>query len=174
MTAAEPTPDQLIAELHRLGIRHLATMTPPSDDVPLTPLRMLTSMAACPDARVRSALVPLFLWRPDLAACVREAAAITTGQARAMVMCGYSAAVALEHQLAGALEHIRPADAPPLHDVFDQDLGLVAAMSPIVRLEEVARRHAQLSGRDINWRGTYEHAVASALRAAEPAVEWSH
>lgn len=173
MKATEPTPDQLIAELHRLGVRHLATTTPSPTYVPLTPLHLLTSLANCPDARVRSALVPLFLWRPDFAASVRNAAAATTGQARAMLMCSYSAAVAMEHGLAGALGQLRSANALPLHDFFNQDLGVTANAGPVDRLQEVARRHAQLSGRDINWKGTYEHAVASALRAAEPAVEWS-
>ncbi len=159
-----PTPDQLIAALHRLGIRHLATMTPAPEDVPLSPRDLLIGLAACPDARVRSALVPLFLWRPDFASAAPDAAAETNGQARVMLLCCYAAAVSLERQLA---------DAPTLPNLFERDLGLSAFESPAARLKEVARRHALLSGRDINWQGTYEHAVAVALRFVEPAVAWS-
>lgn len=171
--AASATPNQLIAILRRLGIHHLATTTPSLEDVPRSPLSLVTSLATCPDARVRSALIPLFLWRPDYAPAARDASAAVSGEARVYLQCTYSAAVALEHQLADTLAGIPRPEAPPLPDLFAHDLRLTAYVSPRLRLDEIARRHAELSGEDINWRGTYEHAVAAALRFAIPEISWS-
>lgn len=158
------SPDQLIAELHRLGIRHLASTTPSRDDVPLSPLGLVTGLAACPDARVRSALVPLFLLRPDYASAARAASTVVSGQARTVLLCGYSAAVALEHLLADALPATGRPAAPPLPDIFAAELELAPTASPLQRIDDVGRRHAELTGEDVNWRGTYEHAAAAALR----------
>lgn len=168
--AASTTPDQLIAELHRLGIRHLATTTPFPNSVPLTRLECVTRLAASPDARVRSALIPLFIIRPDYASVARTASAILSGRARNYLKCGYSAAVALEQNLADTLAAIARPETPPLPDLFADELGLTALDNPLVRLDEVAKRHAELSGQDINWRGTYQHATATALRFALPVI----
>ena len=165
--------DHLIAPLRRLGIRHLATTTPSLEDVPPSPLSLVTSLATCPDARVRSALIPLFLWRPDYAPAARDASGVVSGEARVYLQCSYSAALVLQHLLADTLARITRPEAPPLPDLFADDLGLTAYESPPLRLEEIARRHAELSGADINWRGTYEHAVAAALRFAVPEIAWS-
>lgn len=172
MTVPSPTADQLVAELHRLGIRHLATTTPATPSAPLGPQRLLTGLAASPDARVRAALVPLFLWHPDLADVVRAAAAELSGHARVYLQCSYSAAVALEHRMADPAVAHEHRGEPELRDHFAADLGLNRHASTEVRLAEIARRHAQLSGEAIDWRGTYEHALAAALRFAEPVPAW--
>jgi hypothetical protein len=50
-----------------------------------------------------------------------------------------------------------------LPDVFSDELDLTGD-SPAARLQHLARLHAQFSGENLNWEGTYENAAHHLLR----------
>jgi len=54
-------------------------------------------------------------------------------------------------------------DSPTLPDLFAAELGLPAFIDPDHGLQRLAERHRQLSGRTINWLGTYEHGAQRLL-----------
>ncbi|HND49419.1 MAG TPA: hypothetical protein PLL95_12720, partial [Anaerolineales bacterium] len=46
-----------------------------------------------------------------------------------------------------------------LPDHFSLELGLVPSTDVNENLQELAKRHKELSGRRVNWLGTYQHAA---------------
>jgi hypothetical protein len=179
------TGDQLVVELERLGLRYLSRSASQEPSAPLAPDALIAGLAASPEARLRSALIPLFLWRPDYASAAwavgahgrapqpdghappPDGRAPLPDKARLMLQCCYSAAVALQRRYAVRLAQLgRP--VTPLPDIFAVALDLPPMADPAARLAAVAARHAQLSGEAINWLGTYEQAAATFLRFVAP------
>jgi hypothetical protein len=156
--------DQIARELYRLGIRHLSW---DRDTAPgsFTKKSLLVDLAASLDARLRNALVPLFLFRPDYADAVVPAADELTGPSRAHLVCTYSAAVAFQKVHRPRLVGLSDSTLG-LPDYFSDELDLSATQSPDSRLAAIGDRHARLSGEDIDWCGTYHHAVEACLRFA--------
>lgn len=164
-----PSGDQIAMELHRLGVRHLswARDTSPAG---LTPTSLLIELAMSPDARLRDALVPLFILQPGLADAVLPAADQLVGRPRVHLVCAYSAAVVLQSVHGPRI--IGQSDSPrTLPDSFGDELDIPATLSPEARLAAIGARHAGLSGEDIDWCGTYRHAVDACLRFAETMPE---
>ena len=159
--------DRLVAELERLGLRYLSRGPLPEPNTPLTPEALISGLAASPEARLRAALIPLFLWKTAHAASALAVAVALNGRARITLLCYYSAAVALQRRYAATLSNLGCPDVS-LPDLFAVTLDLPPLDDPESRLAAVAERHAQLSGEAINWLGTYEHAAATFLRFAEP------
>jgi hypothetical protein len=163
-----PSGDQVVLELHRLGIRHLSC----SRDVRpvyLAPVSLVTALAGSPEARLRGALVPLLLLRPDYATAVPIVAERLSGQARVSLVCAHSAAIALQSEYGPRLA-LLSVGSQALPDLFASELKLPPLEGADERLATVAERQAQLSGEAINWRGTYRHAVDACLRFADPAA----
>jgi hypothetical protein len=160
-----------VAELWRLGVRHL-TGSRCARAVGLTPEALVTGLATSTEARLRAALVPLFLRRPDYAPAARRAAEHLTGTPRITLQCCYSAAVALQARHAVHLPGAADA-ADRLPDLFDEVLELSPATDPDARLAAIGARHAVLTAEPINWRGTYEHAAAAFVRTVEGTAAWT-
>ncbi len=166
--ATLPSGDQIVLELHRLGIRHLSC-SGDGRPVPIAPESLVIALADSPEARLRGALVPLLLLRPDYAAAVPIAAERLSGQARVTLACAHSAAVTMQSEYGPRLAQL-PASSQPLPDLFASELNLPPLEGADERLSAIAERHAQLSGEAINWRGTYRHAVDACLRFVDPAL----
>ena len=164
--------DRLVAELERLGLRYLSRGPLPEPIAPLAPEALISGLAASPEARLRAALVPLFLWRPDYAGAALAVSEGLNDKARIKLLCYYSAAVALQRRYVerGVEAHLGAHGRAPLPDLFASALGLPPMVDPTIRLSVVAERHAQLSGESINWLGTYENAASTFLRFAEPSL----
>jgi len=115
---------------------------------------------------VRLALIPLLLARPDYAAFLPDALPGLSAAAHVVLRCYATAAAILQalyairlHALFGAL--------PRLRDWFTAELDLSLTGSPDEQLARLAARQRQLSGRSLNWVGTYRHGADSFLRFME-------
>ncbi len=64
--------EQLVAQLHRLGVEHLARLQPDLPCAPLSPVHLITELAAHSQARFRSSLILLFLRRPSFSQFIPE------------------------------------------------------------------------------------------------------
>ncbi len=157
----------LAAELGRLGIPFV---TFSADDRPLPPPApdmLLASLAMSDEARLRMALIPLFLTLPNHARSVTEAAVALPARAQVTLVCYYTAAMLLQRKYAQRLSRLG-IDHAPLPDLFGRELGLSPADDADSSLARLAKRHAELSGRPLNWRGTYEQAAMRFMQR----VEW--
>ncbi|MEZ4516746.1 MAG: hypothetical protein R3C44_07870 [Chloroflexota bacterium] len=158
--------EQLATELARLNVPLLAYSIQDYVQVPLTPEELIDGLAGSSEARVRMALIPLFLARPTLAPQATTVAATQTGESRTTLVCYYTAAMLLQRQLSKQLTLLN-LPTTPLPDHFSQELALPSGGNPDALLQSLARRQAELTGRALNWYGTYHHAAESFLRQVE-------
>ncbi len=175
ITAVEHTKhrlnEQLVAELDALGVHFLRGAKAAEPTGQIAPASLMALLAANPEARMRLALIPLLLRRPDYAyyvgAALQDAA---TGQL--VLKCYYTAARYLQQKYRARLEH-SIGHTTPLPDLFSDELGLKPSADPDEGLSDLAQRHTYLSGKAINWLGTYEHAAQRWLAALERAQRWA-
>jgi hypothetical protein len=152
------TDDQLVSELWARDVRFLMG-SKPTHTPKLAPAQLIAALAESHEARLCLALIPLFLQYPKFARRVKSIANDLTPPARLMLQCYYTAAVWL------AQKHLPIISILP--DLFSDELGLTPTADPEENLRKLAKRHQELSGRSINWLGTYEHAADVWLKQVE-------
>ena len=158
--------EQVVAELGRLGVSYLSRQTVDSDRFPYAPDELLRQLVCQPSSRVRVALISLLLARPDYAGHALKALDGLSPEGAQRLRIFYTAAVILQQKYADQLQTTQPGHWRKLPDLFSDDLGI--AKGPVERrLQELARLHAQWSGNNINWAGTYENAARLLVRQWE-------
>lgn len=145
------TGEQLTGALNILGVRFIMGETGRDKRLHKQPARLLAALARSSEARLRLALIPLFLEHPEFSAHARAAADLLEAPARLTLQCYYTAAF--------CLQRILPAPGKPLPDLFSGELNLNLGADPEENLRALARRHRELSGASVNWLGTYQHAA---------------
>ncbi|MEW5828050.1 MAG: hypothetical protein AB1846_04100 [Chloroflexota bacterium] len=123
------------------------------------PARLIAALAQSEEARLRLSLIPLFLEHPEFAAHARSVARKLAPPARLTLQCYYSASLWLG-------QRYQPQRAS-LPDHFSRELGLQVTNDPETNLSLLAQRHQQLSGAQVNWLGTYQHAAQIWLKSLE-------
>lgn len=165
--ALAPPNEILAAELERLGVRFVTTQSDePSPYPPLSRQELIRGLAMSGEARLQMALIPLLIVRPAYAQAVAQVATGLTGPSRVTLVCYYTAARLLQRTYDERLDFLNPKCAP-LPDLFGTELNLPETGSAEAMLQRLAQRHADLSGRRLNWYGTYHHAVSGILRQSE-------
>ncbi len=157
--------EALVAELHRLDIRHLARLKIGELLRPMSPEDLIAGLAASADARVQTALILLFLRRPSLSAYVRGVLPRLDDQAANALRLYYQAAVYLRRDLVDDLQRYSD-DVVPLPDFFSAQLGLPApgTITTDVALTTLGQVHARLSGWAYNWAGSYRQNIPRFLK----------
>ena len=156
--------DQLVNELNVLGVHFLRG----GDDAPAfyKPADLIVALASSPEARLRLALIPLFLQHPEFASFAITAKGLMPERAKIFCMCYYTAAHLFQkihrEKIKNLLGHV---DLLP--DLFSEEIGLQRIPDPQARLKLLAQRQCELSGADINWLGTYHHGLERWLKPME-------
>jgi hypothetical protein len=148
---------QLTNALHALGVHFILGGSRKDISLRRQPARLIAGLAGSNEARLRLALIPLFLEHPEFSGHVRAACASLEASARLTLQCYYSAAVLFQQKYRERLAPVL-GPRPALPDYFSQALG-VAQGDPETGLQMLATRHQELSGEKVNWLGTYRHAV---------------
>lgn len=166
MTGAE-----LAAALAALDVPFIAGASRQRRAAPPQPTVLLASLAASEEARLRLALIPLLLRRPELACHADAALRLMAPQARTCFRCYYTAALLLQEihrerlkTLVGRLD--------VLPDLFSGELEVPGRTDPSDALRILAMRQRDLTGRSINWLGTYEHGADQLLQVLERRKQW--
>ncbi|MEZ4660525.1 MAG: hypothetical protein R2911_23460 [Caldilineaceae bacterium] len=165
------TNEQLADLLHALDAPFVwgdAHRAPP---IPTDWTALIVALAANREARLRLSLIPLFLRHASAAQYAKTAAAQLSGDALLCLRCYYTAAYFLQQVHRMRLEKIIGSFAP-LPDLFSADLGLPTLGAAEARLRALAVQHGQLSGRALNWLGTYEHGAQQFMRYLEQKQAW--
>ena len=149
------TGDQLTNALRALDVNFILGGQRQEASLHKQPARLIAALAESDEARLRLSLIPLFLEHPEFA--VRRASVHTIAKrlkpaARLTLQCYYSAAVWLAQKYQSAAR-------APLPDYFSKELHLHPTADPEENLRALAKRHKELSGRRVNWLGTYQHAA---------------
>lgn len=151
--------DQLTNALRTLGVHFILGGNSKDESLHKQPTLLIAYLAESEEARLRLSLIPLFLEHPEFATHVRAVAKTLHQAARLTLQCYYSAAVWLGQKY--------QAPTKSLPDYFSSDLGLQVTEDPETNLRRLARRHQELSGMQVNWLGTYQHAAQVWLKSLE-------
>lgn len=152
MSPLSPIPgEQLTSALNRLNIRFIVDSQSGEEKLSAQPTRLIAALAQSDEARLRLALIPLFLEHPEFALHAPRAADLLSPDARLTLQCYYTAARFLQQLLF-------PGETS-LPDYFSQELNLSLTQDPMENLRLLAKRHRELSGMQVNWLGTYLHAA---------------
>ena len=171
------TADELADTLYALGIRFVQGGESPSLPLQYNPEYLISALAESSEARLRLALIALFLEHPEYHVYVCAAAKKINPSARLTLLCYYSAAVLLQNIHCLALTALLGVK-PTLPHYFAHDLTLLSSEDPQTAMRLLAQRHQVMSGAQINWLGTYNHALQQWLafkkgKHHEPVTEQS-
>jgi hypothetical protein len=165
------TSTQLVTELDALGVHFLQGGNDPGAAGKVDPVTLLAALAASDEARLRLALIPLLLQRPDFAAHASLVVQRLPAPARIVFKCYYTAALLLQKKHMSHLEALL-GKRDSLPDLFSAELDVLAPHNPEAGLRALAERQSMLSGKSINWLGTYEHAARRFLIHLERKKSW--
>lgn len=163
-------PSQLVDALNSLSVSFLRGGSGVASQI--EPDQLLVALAGSPEARLRLALIPLLLEHPEFSCAVLAALPHAPPDAAVTLRCYYTAAYWLQQKYQTRLTAALGV-TPPLPDLFRAELGLATYADPDTALHALADRQRLLSGRVLNWFGTYEHAVQSWLRQLEQKLSWN-
>lgn len=166
MTTALPiTGDLLVSELWARDVPFL--MGEQTSPAPLLdPATLIQSLAQSDEARVRMALIPLFLRHPEFSSEAGKADEGLLPSDQLYLRFYYTAAFLLQQKYWERLVSIFP-EQIPLPDLFSEKLGISLGSDPDETLVRLGKHHQVLSGRIINWIGTYEHAAERLIKHVE-------
>jgi len=163
------SPTELVDALDTLGVCFLRGGSGATRN--FSPAVLIAALASSPEARLRMALIPLFLAHPEFAPKVRSAARSLLAKDAVVLRCTYTAAVWLQAKYRVRLEAVC-GPQPALPDLFGEVLGITGQTEPDSALPLLAQRQRELTGITLNWLGTYEHAAQSWLRFREQKNQW--
>jgi hypothetical protein len=161
----------LIGALDGLGVRFLAGGAS-AEPAAIPPARLLAALAEQGDARLRLAIVPLLLCRPELARLVPEVTLLLSEPALTTLKLYYTAAVLLQLEYAIPLRNLT-GRWKPLPDLFSSELGVPLRGSLDARLERLGARHQVVSGLAANWIGTYRYGAERLIKRLEWEAQWA-
>ena len=160
------TAAQITAQLSALEVNFLQTENSDCGPAKVTQAELIAALATGDEARLRLALIPLLLRHPEFAATVRQVVSQLPAPSQLVLKCYYTAAQFLQQKYHTRLQALF-GPLPMLPALFLADLGLSTVVDPAQGLQLLAERHRQLSGRAINWLGTYEHGAERLLLHCE-------
>jgi hypothetical protein len=156
-TSLSLTEDQLVSELWARDVRFILG-SPPDHPPMLPPTHLIAALAESREARLQLSLIPLFLRHPEFAVYASAATKKLNPASQLILKCFYSATIWLEQK------HLSRKKLP---DLFSEELGLFPNSNPEENLRALAKRQQELSGSQINWLGTYQHAADIWLKELE-------
>ena len=169
-----PSDAVLAAELAQLGLPFVTSTAEDRLTQVVSLGSLITGLSSSKEARLRLSLIPLFVVHPEYARFVPEVVDRLIGQAQITLICYYTDALLLKRKYAQRLAQLGLSWAELPH-LFGDYLGLPLSgeVDADVLLLRLAERQAQMSGRSLNWYGTYEHAVDRLIRRKELEAVWA-
>lgn len=162
---------QLANALYALGVDFVLSGKDKASPLKRKPFQLIVSLAESDEARLRLSLIPLLLCHPEYSKYVRAASKLVSPEARLTLQCYYTAAVWLQRKYRERLVPLI-GRRPPLPNLFSKELGISTNKNPDANLESLARRHQELSKKQINWVGTYEHGAQRFIVHLEKQKSW--
>ena len=145
------TGEQLANALHALGVNFIMGGEGADDELHKNPARLLVELAQSKESRLRLSLIPLFLEHPEFSLHVNKAARKLELTSRITLECYYTAAVFIRKKY----QPRRKA----LPDHFSKKLNLSITNDAEENLRALAKCQREISGVNVNWFGTYQHAA---------------
>lgn len=148
----------IISNLEQLGIEFLLSGENEFEKEILDPETIIALLASSNESRFRLTLIPLFIQFPNLASKVPVVFENLTPSAKITLQFYYCAAMFLQQKYKNRLISLATYEAT-LPIMFENQLDFVVGNDPEDNLRKLCQNHQLISGRLINWYGTYEHAM---------------
>lgn len=153
--------EELVVELHRLGVRHLLQRHTGHPGAVISPVQLMAELAAHSQARMRGALILLFLRRPSFSLFVPQTLASLSPDPANTLRLYYQAAAYLRVELDEDLRRFGD-DQAELPDLFSEELSLQSPQT-IASVDDalncLGALHQRLSGWAFNWSGSYRQNI---------------
>jgi hypothetical protein len=157
----------IINNLNQLGIEFLLHDGNEFDQEIINPEILIGLLASSNESRFRLALIPLFIQHPNLAAKIPVVYEKLPKSAKITLQFYYCAAMFLQQKYKNRLISLFKFESTlPL--LFEKQLDFVIGNNPDENLRKLNQNQQLISGRLINWYGTYEHAIDRLLN------HWEH
>lgn len=164
-TPLEITGDLLVSELWARDVPFLMGKQTSPEPL-LDPATLIQSLAQSDEARMRMALIPLFLRHPEFSSEALKVDENLSPSNQLYLRFYYTASVLLQRKYWERLVNIF-GEQSRLPDLLSSKLGVSLDSNPNEALVQSGKLHQVLSGRQINWVGTYEHAADVWLKEME-------
>lgn len=132
---------------------------------------ILAALASQKDARLRLALIPVFLSSQELASYITDALEVSGDSTKVTLKVYYTAAFLLSKIYADEFNAVGK-DTQHLGDRFSKELALSGATDE-ERLKEVAALYEKATGLKANWTGTFHYAATRVIRRSMKELAWS-
>jgi hypothetical protein len=167
----ERSGDELVAELAGYGLHFLRGGHNVRSGPKHSPVDLIAALVGHGEARLRLALIPLFLSQPQLTNSVPAAAVQLSGSAQLTLQCFYTAACLLQQIYAEPFRRYG-GEQPSLPDLFSKELGIPDSGTPEDRLKMLGVQHRLRRGQFVNWVGTYQSGAEVLLRQWRREALW--
>jgi len=166
--------ERLVAELDLLGIRYLSRQTASKPANLRSPQALLADLVRQPSARVRAAVIAVFLSHPEYAKAVPSALEHLESGERLTLQLFYVAAVLLQQEYAHRLRPYMKMGWQWLPNLGHTagEWRLPVDGTPREKLAALGREHQRRAHQMVNWVGTYEQVVRQLLRQWELESRW--
>jgi hypothetical protein len=163
-----------VAELELLGIRYLSRQTRDRAVSLRPPDALIADLVRQPSARVRGALIALFLAHPRYSAAVSDALERLSPSECWDLQVLYTAAMLLQQEHTEALRPHLTTAWLWLPDLYSKEIGVPTEGTPQQRLVTLGERHRSHTRKVVNWVGTFEKVIEQFLRSRKLEAAWSH
>jgi hypothetical protein len=170
--APTPTNAILTTTLDQLGVYFIVGQPDTQPEIAESPVALLRGLASSDEARLRLALIPLFLKRPEYAMYVEDTLSGLSPIAQHFLRFYYTAAQLLQQKHYQTLTELF-GNLAILPSLFEDTLDLNSTEPPDVHLQQLAKEQARLIGKPLNWYGTYEHAYTRLVQHSRRRLQWS-
>ncbi len=165
--------DQLVSELHQLGITYLSNRLITILKSPRSPENIIADTIKQPSSRVRTAVIALFLLHPYYAEYVPTALGLLSENHGQLLKLFYTAAVHLQRLYQNDLITIIGSKLELLPDLFGEELGISWTLSPKEEIHKLGIKHQEITHSLTNWSGTYKHVAHQLIQYKQREVQWN-
>ena len=162
---------ELASTLHALGVEFVISGKDSSSPLRNDPSRLIAALAESQELRLRLSLIPLFLNHPEFARHVPERSTNDTSHSASNSQKLLLRSCVAQQKYQKRLS-LLISKSHKLPDLFSGDLDIPVQKDPDVNLRALALRHQVLSGKYINWLGTYEHGAQRMMMHLERQKRW--
>ncbi|MEM7115030.1 MAG: hypothetical protein AAF614_21510 [Chloroflexota bacterium] len=166
------TADRIVDSLNQLGIYFLANSKNIVSSAPMAPAELIAALASSDEARIRASLIPLFLYQPSYAKYVLPIFEALSPSEQITLRCYYLAAFLLQRKYKQPLQSLlgNQIEIPNLF-ILESPFS-DPQLSHDAQLRHLGAEHARLSGKQLNWYGTYEHAYQRLAKHMQHRQQW--
>lgn len=156
----------LVHNLRQLDVDFFLSDDQKNNEENLSPESLIFFLSTSKESRFRLALIPLFLTHPNFSEEISGLMINLPKSAKVTLIFYYCAAVFLQQKYKHKLISLGKFESD-LPILFEDQLNFKVSNNPDENLSKLSQNQQLITGRLINWYGTYEHAIKRLVKHLE-------